>query len=249
MHLFRAATQSYINIATLKKDLSFVERTENSIVELELKDAADLYLSLAYTYLVLGQKDATLEILSDVCNIADTEFKRDERKKLEELIYAFLEKLSGLIHEGIVSDDGLPRTSKVWLLSLEAQRLWRIGRAEDARKMLSAAETITPLIPEPDDLDFEFLLGRGKLNSLIVLAETCLLMGETDKASRYLDQVTERAVTLSPEAKAEAMSAVCDLYAKNRQWRHARQAADQTGSDVIKAVSLSSALAIWNETN
>ncbi|HYV09470.1 MAG TPA: ATP-binding protein [Pyrinomonadaceae bacterium] len=249
MHLFRAVTQSYINIATIEKDLSFVERAENSIVELELKDAADLYLSLAYTYLALGQKDATLEILSDVCNIADTEFKRDERKKLEELIYASLEKLSGAIHEGIDSDDGLSRTSKIWLLSLEAQRLWRIGRAEDARKMLSAAETITPRVPEPDDLEFEFWLGRGKLNSLILLAETCLLMGETDKATRYLDQVTERAATLSPEAKAETMSTLCDLYAKNGQWRRARQAADQTGSDVIKAVSLSSALAIWNETN
>jgi len=254
VHLFRAATQAYINIATIKKDVTVLERTEDLIVELDSTPPADLYLSLASAYLALGHKDEALGIMPDVCEMADAEIKRDERKKLENLIYASVEKLSGGISESIDADDGLrsSRASKIWLLSLEAQRLWRKGQAEGARKMLSAAETKapTPVIEEPDELfEFEFLIGNRRVNSLILLAETCILMGERDKASRYLDYVSERAATLSPEAKAETMSAVCDLYAKNRQWRRARQAADQTGNDVMKAVALSSVLAIWKESN
>lgn len=238
--IFRSATQAYSNIATDRGDISFLEEAEDLITGLERKDTAELYLNLASSYLALGHEQRAIQMLHRACIVANYEHNHEESAKLADLIKAAFEKLSEGIRTNISLGEpdlfwGVSEVSNVWLLSLQAQLLWRNGRADEARKTLTKAE--------------ELAQETREVNCLVLLANTCALMGETSKASRYLERVTVTAAALSQEAKADAMSAICDSYARNKQWRRARQVADQTGNDVIKAVSLSNLLAVWKDYN
>jgi hypothetical protein len=44
------------------------------------------------------------------------------------------------------------------------------------------------------------------------------------------------------------MSTLSDAYAKNKEWRQARRAADQTGIDIMRAIALSNILKVWKES-
>lgn len=237
--IFRAAGQAYINIAMATRDVSFLDRADVSIEWLERKDTPDLYLNLASAYLDFGQPEKALYALRRVCLVADSQERHDEWQKLADLIYSAYEKVPEGIRQNVGSDPrdefGLDSVSTTWLLSLEAQRLWSNGQQAEARNRLAIAEEIPATI-----------YGN---NVLVLLANTCTLMRETDKASRYLERILEYAARLPPDAKAEAMCTISDAYAKNKEWRRARQAAEQTGNDAAKAVALSNILKIWKESN
>jgi hypothetical protein len=237
--IFRAATQAYINIAITTKDLSFLDRANLSMEWLERKDTPDLYLNLASAYLDFGQPEKGLNALRSACRVADSLDHHDEWQKLADLIDKTFQKIPESIRENIgsnpIEEFGLNSISTVWLLTLEAQRLWTNGQQAQARSRLDRVEQIT-----------------GKIygdNSLLLLANAYALMGETDKASLYLDGIVADAVRLPPEMKARAMVSVSDGFAKNKEWRRARQAAEQTGNDAAKAVALSNILKVWKESN
>jgi tetratricopeptide (TPR) repeat protein len=237
--IFRAAAQAYINLAMTTRDISFLDRANDSIVWLERNDTPDLDLNLVSAYLSLGQHQKALEALRGVCIIADSQDRHDEWQKLADLIYSAYKKIPEGIRQDIGSNPsdefGWTSISTVWLLSFDAQRLWNDGQQAEARNRLAKAEEISAKI-----------YGN---NVLVLLANTYTLMGETNKASRYLDRILEDAARLPPDAKAEAMSTISDAYAKNKQWRRARQVAEQTGNDPTKAVALSNILKVWKESN
>ena len=238
--IFRAATQAYINIGMTTRDVSLLDLADVSIEWLEPKDTPDLYLNLASAYLDFGQPAKALAALRHACLVADSQERLDEWQKLAGLIYSAYEKVPEGIRQNVGAnpDDefGSDSISTVWLLGLEAQRLWSNGKQAEARNMIAKAEEVP-----------------GRLyyggNYLVLLANTYTLMGETDKASRYLDQIVKDAARLPPEGKAEAMSIISDAYARNKQWRRAHQIANQTGNDATKLVALSNILKVWKESN
>jgi hypothetical protein len=235
--IFRAVTQAYINIGTTSRDVSFLDRANLSMEWLEPKDSGDLYLNLASAYLDLGQPEKSLRALRNVCLVADSQ-DWQEWQRLADLIPPAFAKIPEGIRQNIGSDPndefGRFAVSTVWLLSLEAQWLWASGQKAEARNKLAAAEALPALI-----------FGR---NSRVLLANTYAQMGDTDKALQHLNSLFAEAGRLPPEAKAQTMSTLSDAYAKNKEWRQARRAADQTGIDIMRAIALSNILKVWKES-
>jgi hypothetical protein len=51
-------------------------------------------------------------------------------------------------------------------------------------------------------------------------------------------------IGLKPEDKAKAFAAISELFAKSGNWRRAREAADKTGNDISRTISLAKILQI-----
>lgn len=245
--IFTPVAAAYARVGKNKKDASFCERAVDASSWLDSKQRRPVLVDIAEALASLGKVEEAEKLSRNILGMFLTEGRMEFNDKVAVLndLIRINEKILQARKDFPWENSPSPKERGLSYIMFPGQSISsfrklaiadayaRLGNQQEATRLLGGLTDKTLDIPFAMDT-VSFIVGAGVYNR----------MGRTREASDLLQRAYESAEELKTEDKAAAFTSIAEGYAQLGNVSMARRAANETGSDISRALALSKVLTL-----